>query len=62
MTIKMTNYTIKKETSKLTVVHDDWQLQKVQKNISAKLFQAFYSNYVKASEVEWAINPKELYL
>ena len=49
LTQRMTKYDIKSEKTKLTKVHRDLELLKVQESVSAKIFEVFYSNYVQAS-------------
>ena len=48
LTQRMTKYNVKVETTKLTRVHKDIYLQEVQRKVSSRVFEAFYSNYVEA--------------
>lgn len=52
LTKKTLSYIVKPEKTKLTRVHKDLHLNNVQKVLSATMFEFFYENYVKASEVK----------
>jgi hypothetical protein len=57
LTQRMTKYDVKLEKTKLTKVHKDNYLLKVQDCVSTKIFESFYRNYVEANDVEWLMDP-----
>ena len=50
------NHEVKIEKSKLPRLHRDAELNRVQRRLSAKVFNSFYKNYIDSANVKWDEN------